>query len=171
MRTQVQPPDEQERPGKRDADHQVKPRGRPRREGLDALDRRMIAALLAHPTRAAAATSVGVSEKTIQRRFHQARFREEYFRQLDGLLAEQWSTMTAVRGELWDRFMELVRNENPSVALRATTWYFDHMARRMPSLQLRPHLDQDEVEPPAGLRELYEGLEDAGAEADGGDEG
>jgi hypothetical protein len=147
----------------------AKPKGRPRREGLDSLQRRGISARLTYPTQAAAAAAIGVSEKTFQRWFQLREFRDEYFRQLDELLAEQWSMMAAARKEIWGRFMELVRSKNETVALRAATWYFDHMARRMPSLQLRQDNDDDGVELPPKLRELYERLEDPGAESEDGD--
>jgi hypothetical protein len=137
-----------------------KRKGRPPREGLDPLQRHTIVALLSYPTQTAAAAAVGVSEKTIRRWFQQPCFRDEYFRQLDELLAEQWSMMTAVRNEIWERFIELTRSENEMVVLRAVTWYFDHLSRRMPSLQLRRRNDDDALEHPPRLRELYARLDD-----------
>jgi hypothetical protein len=147
----------------------AKPRGRPRREGLDGLQRRALAALLMYPTRTAAAAAIGVSEKTIQRWFQQREFRDEYFRQLDELLAEQSALMAASRKEMWDRFIELSRSENETVALRAVTWYFDHLARWMPSLQLRQSSHDDGVDLPPKLREIYERLEVPSAESNDGD--
>jgi hypothetical protein len=166
MEREVASPEQQESAGRSDTAQGERPKGpgRPRRVGLDALDHRMIAALLMCPTRASAAAAVGVSEKTIRRRFQEQEFRDKYFRQLDELLAKQWSTMATARKEIWHRFMVLVRCNDDAIALRACTWYFDHMARRMPTLQLRRDVDEDEVEPPVRLRALYEQLEEQGAE-------
>lgn len=167
MEREVASRDQQESAGPRDTARRERPKaaGRPRRVGLNERDHRIIAALLMYPTRAAAAAAVGVSEKTIRRRLQERQFRDEYFRQLDELLAKQWSMMAAAWKEIWDRFMGLVRSDDDAVALRACTWYFDHMARRMPSLQLRPGVDEDEIEPPARLRALYEQVEGQDAES------
>ena len=144
----------------------AKPRGRPPHVGLDALDLRIIGAVLSHPTRASAAAELGISEKTIQRRFERRDFREEFLRQLGELLAEQWSMMAAARVEIWDRFMAIVRSDVDANALRAAIWYFDHTARRMPDLRVIDP-DPERVTPPRKLREVYERLEDGDPDEDG----
>lgn len=99
--------------------------GRPSRQELTPLQLRGIHALLTQPTMSAAADELGVHPRTISRWLKDGTFRREYREAMTELQAELWHQMLAVRGEGWNRFLELLRSSNDRIRLRATTWYLD----------------------------------------------
>src|SRR5687767_6620255 len=126
-------------------DREPTKRGRPRREELSPLQLRAIVALLTHPTLAAAAKSVGVSTRALQRWMTEPMFLKEYLSKLEQLQLDLWRQMINVRQEVWDRFLELVRSKDERIALRAVTWYLDR-ALAVPAIAER-HAAAADVDP------------------------
>lgn len=140
--------------------------GRPRRDDVTTIQHRGITALLTQPSMAAAAAEIGVHPRSLSRWFEEPAFAAEYEAQASELQQELWRRMLGVRGEVWDRFLELVRSKDERVALRATTWLLGRMLSQPPVR--RAAGDEEERAIPPRLRELLYGTGTLGA-GPGGD--
>jgi hypothetical protein len=116
--------------------------GRRPREELSPQQLRGVAAVLTHPTIAAAAEEIGVHPRTMSRWFKEPGFLREYLAQVTELQLELWGEMLAVRSEVWSRFLELVRSDDDRIALRATTWFLDRMLS-VPAIVGRMTVEED----------------------------
>lgn len=120
--------------------------GRPPREELSPLQLRGIHALLTQPTMAAAAQEIGVHPRTVARWLKEPTFRAAYLGQMTELQLDLWRRMLAVRGEVWERFLELMRSPDEKVALRATSWFLNRMLS-VPAFLGQISLEEDGFDP------------------------
>lgn len=120
--------------------------GRPPREELTPPQLRGMKALLTQPTMVAAAEEIGVHPRTISRWSKEPAFRAEYLGQMTELQMELWRQMLAVKSEVWNRFLELMRSTDERIALRATTWFLDRMLS-VPVILSQIAGEDDEIDP------------------------
>jgi hypothetical protein len=101
----------------------------------------------------------------LSRWFNERAFVNEYGAHTAALQEELWRTMLAVRAEVWDRFIGLVRSDGERVALRASVWFLTPILAEPPARQAM--VEEERAIPPR-LRELLEGTGAFGS-GEGGD--